>query len=344
MFKSKTDFNAFDKNNTKVDNPILTKVKGFSKAGTKKLMGKIGERTFYHLILDYFVDDKGKVEGHFLDIGENKKLRKHFEQVEMKSGKLDKSMSETPKKASAGEIYIQEIKGSKVVHFEPNEASKIPKAQWPKALKTLKPFLNGLKAVVVLAGVVIGAEEEEEEAKEDKDDPIESTTEDSPQTDVDSTSVAAKIKELVLGITGILKNELPKTIIPNIKAKKVSSQDAEITNDLFSQLDELKEVYETAGSDIQQKIGKHYDSIMNQIPKLEKVRSAINSLSGVYAAASKEEAGDSEEVKQLKKLLAYTIRERDAIWERFNKTKREIGKASSQAIKGGKQLLKALFN
>jgi hypothetical protein len=35
MFKSKTDFNAFDKNNEKVDNTKFTKVKGFSKAGTK---------------------------------------------------------------------------------------------------------------------------------------------------------------------------------------------------------------------------------------------------------------------------------------------------------------------
>ena len=343
MFKSKTDFNAFDKNNTKVANLKLTKVKGFSKAGIKKLMGKIGARTFYHLILEYFVDDKGKVEGHFLDIGENKKLRKHFEQVEMKSGKLEKSMSETPKKASAGEIYIQEIKGSKVVHFEPNEASKIPKAEWPKVLKTLKPFLNGLKAVVVLAGVVIGAEAAEE-GEEDTDDSTESTTEDSTQTDVDSTSVAGKIKELVLGITGILKEELPKTVVPNIKAKKVSQKDADTTNDLFSKLDELKEVYDDAGSEIQQKIGKYYDSIMNQVPKLEKVRSAINSLLGVYDEASKEEAGDSEEVKQLKELLAYATRETDAIWERFNKTKREIGKASAQAIKGGEQLLKALFN
>lgn len=344
MFKSKTDFNAFDKNNTKVDNPKITKVKGFSKAGTKKLMGKIGERTFYHLILEYFVDDKGKVEGHFLDLGENKKLRKHFEQVEMKSGKLEKSMSETAKKACAGEIYIQEIKGSKVVHFEPSEGSKVPKAQWPKILKTLKPFLNGLKAVVVLAGEVVGAEEDSKDESASAESTA--TTGDGTQTDVDSTSVTAKIKELVLGITGILKEELPKVIVPNIKAKKANQKDADTTDDLFSKLDELKEVYESAGSEIQQKIEKHYDSIMNQIPKLEKVRTAIHSLLGISDndAASEEQPGDTEEVKRLKALLAYATKEADEIWERFNKTKREISKASSQVIKGGDQLLKALFN
>jgi hypothetical protein len=342
MFKSKTDFNAFDKNNTKVADAKLAKVKGFSKAGTKKLMGKIGERTLYHLVLDYFVDDKGKVEGHFLDLGENKKLRKHFEQVEMKSGKLDKSMSETPKKACAGEIYIEEINGSKVAHFQPAETSKLTKAQWPKVLKTLKPFLNGLKAVVVLGGIVIGAEEDK-----DEDDSTESVTESSTQTDVDSTSIAAKIKELVLGITGVLKEELPKVIIPNIKAKKVSAQDTEIANDLFSKLGELKEVYETAGSNIQQKIGKHYDSIMNQVPKLEKIRTALDNLSiasGENSDASKEEPKDTAEVKRLKELLAYIAKEKSSIWANLNKVESEISEATSVAIKGGHELLKALFN
>lgn len=337
------DFNVFDKNNPKVDNPQITKVKGFSKAGIKKLMGKTGERTPFHLILEYFVDDKGKVEGHFLDFGENKKLRKHFEQVEMKSGKLDKSMSETPKKASAGEVYIEEIKGKKVVHFEPSESSKVPKAQWTKALKGLKPFLNGLKAVVVIAGQVIGADEEDNEENEG----TESTSAEEGQTDVDSKTIAVQVKELILGITGILKEELPKAIVPNIKAKKVSQKDADITNDLFSKLDELKAVYETAGADIQQKIGKHYDSIMNQVPKLEKVRTALNSLLGVSEGnneATQVDPNDTEEVKRLKELLAYATKETDAIWKSFNKTKDEISKATSQAIQGGDELLNALFN
>lgn len=342
MFKSKTNFNAFDKKNTKVDNPKIASVKGYSKAGTKKLMGKIGERTYYHLILEYFVDDKGKVEGHFFDLGENKKLRKHFEQVEMKSGKLDKSMSTSPKNACAGEIYIQEINGSKVVHFEPAATSKVQKAKWPKILKTLKPFLNGLKAVVVLGGVVIGEEE-------DKDDPNseEPSTGDGTETDVDSTSITAKIKELVLGITGVLKADLPKTIVPNIKAKKVGPKDANVISGLFSNLNELKEVYENAGSEIQNKIGKHYDSIMNQVPKLEKIQTAINNLligSDENEELLKENPEDSEEVKRLKALLAYATKEMDEIWVNFNKTKREISKAASKAIKGGDQLLKALFN
>jgi hypothetical protein len=342
MFKSKTDFNAFDKNNTKVENAQIKKVKGFSKAGIKKLMGKIGERTFYHLILEYFVDDNGKVEGHFLDLGENKKLRKHFEQVEMKSGKLDKSMSATPKKASVGEIYIQELKGSNVVHFEPIKSSKIPKAQWPKALKVLKPLLNGMKAVVVLDGEVIGAEEDTNE-NGSTESIVGSEGADTTQTAVDSVSVTEKIKELVLGITGILKGDLPKVIVPNIKAKKVSQKDADTTNDLFNKLDELKEVYASADAEIQQKIGKHYDSIMNQVPKLDKIQIALNSLLDTSEEDSNETV-ETEEIKQLKELLAYVIKEKDLIWANFNKNELEISEATSEVIKGGDELLKALFN
>ena len=346
MFKSKTDFNAFDKKNVKVDNPKITKVKGSSKAGTKKLMGKEGERTPYHLILEYFVDDKGKVEGHFLDFGENKKLRKHFEQVEMKSGKLDKSMSETPKKACAGNVYVEEVKGNKVVHFEPVEGSKVPKAQWPKILKTLKPFLNGLKAVVVIAGVVIGAAEEDGDEGDTTDATTDATTADGTETDTDSTSVTAKIKELVLGITGVLKEELPKTIVPNVKAKTVSQKDADVLGRLFGNLEELKTVYENAGSDIQQKIEKHYDSIMNQVPKLEKIQTALNNLLGVSEETKEavtKEPEDTEEVKRLKDLLAYVTEKTDEIWASFNKFQDEISNATSEALKGGDELLKALF-
>ena len=339
MFKSKIDFNSFDKRNTRVKDLKYIAVKGLVKKGAKKLEDKIGERTFFHLILDYYVGPDGKSLGHFLDFGINKILRRHFIQVEMKSGKLEKSMSTTPKKACAGAVYIKELKGTKVIYFEPIDASKIPKGQWPKILKDLKPFLNGLKAFVVLKGEVIGAEKE----NKDKSTPTEPSTEptavDGTPTDVDSKLLATKIKELVLGITGILKEKLPKEIVPKIKAKNVSKEDADIANDLFSKLDELKKVYESAGSDIQQKIKTHYDSIMSQVPKLKKVKTAIDKLLSIL-----EKPNDLEEIKQLKELLATVIKEKAGIWANFNETKDEILTASSQAIEGGDQLIKALYN
>ncbi|BDS15086.1 hypothetical protein [Aureispira anguillae] len=334
MFKSKTDFNAFDKNNSKVKNLEAAKTKALTKSGTKKLINKLGEKTSYHLVLDYFVDDKGKTLGHFLDLGENKKLSKHFEQVEMKAGKLDKSMSESPKKACAGFAYIELVKGKKVVHIEPNANSKIPKGKWAKILKDLKPLFGGLKAVVVLAGELIEADpqEEGEDVVANAEEP---TKTEKPATD--------QIKELIVGISGILKEQLPKVVLPNVKSKNVSQEDLDITSDLFDKIEDFKAVYEEATAEIQQKIAKHYNSILNQVPKLEKIQLAVENLLGISDNEVTEEAPDTAEVKALKELLAYVNSEMDSIEKNFTKAKDEITNAASEIIAGGEELLKALF-
>ena len=181
MFKSKVDFNAFDTNNEKVDNLEQPKVRQLSKASVKKLAATPGEKTAFHLILDYFKDDKGKAQGHFLGFGTNKKMDKHFQQVEMKSGKLDKSMSASQKEASMGEAFVKEENGKKLLCFEPAPESKIPGGKWPKILKSLKPYLNGLKAVVIVAGQSIGEESTGEEGTEETTDETTDTTVDSPE-------------------------------------------------------------------------------------------------------------------------------------------------------------------
>ena len=81
MFKSKIDINEFDKNNKKVKDIEYPKAKALAKAGAKKLANKPGEKTNFHLALNYFQDDKGKSLGHFLCFGINKKMDKHFLQV-----------------------------------------------------------------------------------------------------------------------------------------------------------------------------------------------------------------------------------------------------------------------
>lgn len=336
MFKSKTDFNAFDKNNSKVKNLEVTKVKNLVKAGTKKLINKLGEKTNFHLILDYFVDEKGKAQGHFFDFGENKKLAKHFEQVEMKPGKLDKSMSETPKKACAGYAYIEDIGGKNVIHIEPSENSKVPKGQWPKILKSLKPFFGGLKAVVVLEGEVVNSDLDQEEG--DASAPEEEA--------VASKPVAEQIKALVVDISGILKEQLPKVVLPNVKAKQVSQEDLDITGSLFEKIELFKEVYEGAATGIQQKISKHYTMIMNQVPKLEKIQLAVENLLGISDNGVEETTPDTEdtaEVKALKALLAYANAEMGSIEQNFTKVSNDISNTASEIIEGGEALLEALF-
>ena len=159
MFKSKINFNEFDTHNEKVKDLEQTKVKALSKSSVKKLAGAIEEPAPFHLIVDYFKDDKDKPSGHFLGFGLNKKLDKHFQQVEMKPGKADKRMSASQKEASMGNAYIKEEGGKKLLCFEPNPSSKIPGGKWPKILKALKTYLSGIKAVVILNGQVVGGED-----------------------------------------------------------------------------------------------------------------------------------------------------------------------------------------
>lgn len=166
--KSKLKFESFDQNNKKVPNPQLAQQKNLAKAGIKKIVNKDGLVTNFHLILNYFKDEAGKTLGHLLDVGENKKLSKHFEQVEMKSGKLDKSMSASQKEAATGTIYVKTVNDKAIVHVEPHESCKIPGGKWAKILKELKPQFAGMKAVVVLEGMILSDESETEETPKEE--------------------------------------------------------------------------------------------------------------------------------------------------------------------------------
>ena len=130
-------------------------------------------------------------------------------------------MSESPKKACTGKAYIKEVNGKKVVHIEPSEKSKVPKGQWPKILKSMKAFFGGLKAVVVIAGEVV----EEIKDKVDGDEASQPTDDEGSQPEdkpTDKKSIIASVKGLLKDISGSLKGDIPKTVLPNIKSKKVS--------------------------------------------------------------------------------------------------------------------------
>lgn len=167
MIKSKLKFESYDLNNEKVPNPQMAQQKNLAKAGVKKVANKDGLVTTFHLILNYFKDEAGKALGHLLDVGENKKLSKHFEQVEMKSGKLDKSMSASQKEAATGKIYVKKVNDKPIVHIEPHESCKVPAGKWAKILKELKPQFGGMKGVVVLGGTVLSDESGEEETTDE---------------------------------------------------------------------------------------------------------------------------------------------------------------------------------
>lgn len=367
MFKSKVDFNAFDTNNKKVKDIDEPKVKALSKNSVKKLLNSPDTRTPFHLILDYFKDDKGKGLNHFLGFGVNKKLDKHFEQVEMKSGKLDKSMSASQKEASMGEAYCKDEGGKKLLCFEPSPKSKVPKGKWPKILKGLKPFLAGAKAVVIIDGTVVGEEElpeegteentstdtTEETPQEDTTNTSTDTTEEAPQEDTtntttdtteetaeeatDNTSLVDQFKAQLEEIANGLKQTLPKEIIPKIKDKTVEAADLDIVNEIKNKINEFEEAYTTAAENIQSKLTKMRDSIAKQAPKVDQIIQAVEKLLG--SGSPEESSTTGEDTSAIQELLDMARKGLDDFNSMYDQLKSDLENSTSEPLPEGDALL-----
>ena len=356
MFKSKVDFNAFDTNNEKVKNLEETQVKALSKNSVKKLLNSPDTRTPFHLILDYFKDDKGKGLGHFVGFGVNKKLDKHFEQVEMKSGKLDKSMSASQKEASMGEAYAKEEGGKKLLCFEPSPKSKIPKGKWPKILKGLKPFLAGAKAVVIIDGTVVGDETElpeentgettdtdtqenapQEETTNTSTDTTEESQEPTGEETTDTGNLVEQFKAQLQDIANSLKQTLPKDIIPKIKDKTVEAADLEIVNDIKNKINEFEEAYTNAAENIQSKLTKMRDSIAKQAPKVDQIIQAVEKLLGSVGAEDASTTG--EDTSTIQELLDMARQGLDEFNNMFDQLKSDLENSTSEPLPEGEALL-----
>lgn len=295
IIKSKTDFNAFDLHNTKVANVEPKKMKGQTKAAVKKLLSNLGVRTSFFLILNYFKDDSGKPMGAFLDIGTNKKMAKHFEQVEMKSGKLDKSMAGSQKEAAMGEVYAQDKNGQHVLFFVPDDKSKIPDSKWPKILKEIRPLINNMKAFAVLNGEVIAAEVNEDPMGE------EVVSDDTMETE-EGLSLN-ELKALFQPISKMLKETLPKEILPRIKSKTVREEDDEAIDELERQVEVFLEDYEQGTIEAQTALAKAKATLEGQLPKIKQIAAAIKAnITATNTTRSTEVPPSPEEEALLKKL------------------------------------------
>jgi hypothetical protein len=290
--KSKTDFNAFDLRNTTVANLMPKKIKGQTKAAVKKLLGNLNVSAPFFLILNYFKDASEKPMGHFLDIGTHKKLAKHFEQVEMKSGKWDKSMATTQKEVTMGDVYAQEQNGQKVLFFDPDEKSKIPDNKWPKILKELRPLINNMKAFVVLNGEVVAAEA-------DKD----STGEELDTDDTEEGLSLNELKALFQPISRMLKDTLPKEILPRIKSKTVTEEDDEAIDELERQVEVFLEEYEQGTTEAQTALAKAKATLEGQLPKIKQIAAAIKANIPTTETDTETEVPPSPEEEALLKKL-----------------------------------------
>ncbi|MGH1337573.1 MAG: hypothetical protein ACRBFS_15725 [Aureispira sp.] len=329
MFKSKVDFNAFDLKNEKVKNVEETKIKALSKNAVKKVLKNPEVRTPFYLILDYFKDKANKPLTHFLCFGINKKMDKHFEQVEMKSGKLDKSMSASQKEASMGEVYCKEEGGKKLLCFEPSAKSKIQKGKWPKILKTLKPFLAGAKAVVIIDGAMVG---------EDTD--LLETTEQAPSSDQtgDTANLMDQFKAQLEAIAVSLKETLPKEIIPKLKSRTVEAIDLETVNAIKDNINTFEAAYQEATESVQNKLTKMRDSIVNQVPKVEQLVKAIEGILGSTGPNSVSEE-DTSTLEALLKLATQSLNDFD---KNYDQLKTDLETATPVSLPSGDQFIEQL--
>jgi hypothetical protein len=359
MFKSKIDFNAFDTNNDKVKDLEPNKVKALAKASVKKLLAQPEVRTPFHLILDYFKDDQEKPQGHFLGLGVNKKLDKHFEQVEMKSGKLDKSMSASQKEAAMGEAYSKEENGKKILCIEPHPGVKVPKGKWAKILKGLKPYLAGAKAVVVFEGQTIGDEEgdtatdeettetgteEQGETGADTETNVEEqgeTTTDEASTDSsdeDAPNLIEQFKAQLAEISTGLTQTLPKEIVPKIKARSVEANDLDVVQQLKTKMEEFEEAFQGAAENIQKKLSKMRNKINKQLDKVDKILKAVELvLKKIGGEETTEET--EEDTSVLDKLLKTAEKSLGNYRKVYDKLKKDLEESEEEPIEGGSDLL-----
>lgn len=89
--------------------------------------------------------------------------------------------------------------------------------------------------------------------------------------------VVNSIKGMIKSVSDAMKNQI-SPVVANIKGKKVTEDDKNIIDDVLATIEDLKEAFESAEDRIKQALQPHYDKIMAQQPKLEKIREAAEKL------------------------------------------------------------------
>lgn len=130
--------------------------------------------------------------------------------------------------------------------------------------------------------------------------------------------VANRIKGMIKSVADAMKNQVSSTVVPNVKKKEVTDEDKDIIDNVMDTINDLSEAFEGAEDRIKNALQAHYDKIMGYKPKVEKIKSAVESLwDSVSDAVSDafEQAADwmndtlSEDAQKATEQLAETARE-----------------------------------
>ncbi|MCP4438401.1 MAG: hypothetical protein GY810_05600 [Aureispira sp.] len=158
------------------------KVKQLAFSAIKDLKKKgEGAKTKFFVKKDHFKNTKGKVEGHFVAIGDSAALEKKF--------KKEKTSTE----AAYGNVFVKNIAGKETVHFEyVSGQGKLKKpADWKAMIKTIKKVLKS-DCVFVVDGQTV----KEDAPKDENVAKSETKTNTSPEWKAQKAKIKDKMSHM----------------------------------------------------------------------------------------------------------------------------------------------------
>lgn len=143
--------------------------------------------------------------------------------------------------------------------------------------KAAKLFGEIKMAFEVVGSAEAGGAEEQSEGTEEQNEGAETSNEGTENAAPTAQEVANSIKGMIKSVSDAMKNQI-SPVVANVKGKSVTEDDKNILEDVLGTIDDLKEAFESAEDRIKQALQAHYDKIMAQKPKLDKIKQAAEKL------------------------------------------------------------------
>ncbi len=120
----------------------------------------------------------------------------------------------------------------------------------------------------------------------------------------------------------------------------MQSEDGTVVEILLTQIQEFAEKFEAASEPVKEKLQNVYDAVQQQIPQVEKIRTAIEKLLGANDTTT--EAPPEEDTSLLDELLRLAQEGIGAFDRRYDQLQKDLETQSSAPLLGGEALLQML--
>ena len=291
------------------------------------LSGKVEKLPFCYEV-DYFGPDEG-----FISIGVAKEVDKMFKTKRCKGqgleGKIDK------KKVAYGVIKLNPEGGVEFCVL----GGMMKQMQAKKVIKSINILKKKIGDKFVISKGEADVQEQviiEDEEKVTGEDIIDA-----------GAAVVDEIKNLIKTIGSAIKDSVTSKVVPNVKSKKVSNDDMDVCVDLKSEIEKLKNLYDSAEEKVKTAVGKHVEKIKSFEPQLDKIKAAIEKMLNAGTSDSDNTEKDDADAKAKADQEAFN-KKMDEYLNQFKKEmsdiNKSIGEFADEVIDGGAKLLNYLFD